>query len=123
MSRKPYQARGVAAKFLLAVAADPTRIWTSAEACEVMGIAVRRLYATMAYPVHHQLVYQARRGGRLVLSGVPFEAEQMVAPVVKEYTPRRQTAVGWLTTEDDPRVPKVVPGWTPPKMVCARLAA
>jgi hypothetical protein len=119
---KPYEPKGTARKLIDAIATDPARVWTTTEACEVMGIHVRKLYATLQNSVKYGLIYQAKRGGRLVISGQPFSAAQLIAPVAK-YVPRAHVAGGWQTDPNDPRIGKVVQGWTPPRMVCVRLEA
>jgi hypothetical protein len=118
---KPYEPKGAIVPFMEAVAANPKRVWTYPEAARVMGLEARRVSATVLHAVQCGYLYRGGKRGSTVLSGTPFAPEYD-----KPVQSRRKVPLcegEWPTTMDDPRVPKVVQGWTPPKMTPPRVAA
>jgi hypothetical protein len=115
--KKPYEPKGAIVPFMEAVGLDPTRAWTYEEAARRMGIERRRVYATVLHAVQCGHLYRGKGDGFTLLSGVPFQPEA-TRPVRA-----RGEESAWPTTMDDPRVPKVVQGWAPPKMTPPRAAA
>lgn len=115
---KPYTPKGIVVPFIEAASAEPSRIWSYPEAAEVMGIIVKKVSATVATAVEAGLLFKGRRLGATVLSAKPFE--NIAPPPRNRHLHLVKMADSWMTTMDDPRVPKVVAGWVPPKMVCVR---
>lgn len=112
-----YMPRGAMAVLLNAMRAEPDRIWTTQDAAAVSGLPYRRVGAHAAYAVSEGVMFRSRAGKFTLYALRPFTdaPKPKPAPVKvmrREWSPR-----------DDYRVPKVVPGWRPPQMVCARLAA
>jgi len=122
MRTKLYEPRGVIVPFIKAVHADPERMWTVAEACRVMGVKSNKVGGSLTYALRNQILYRQKRDGQTVYRGCPFPEGNLDPPAVKTTVVRRiKTTDGeWLTTGDDPRVPKVIPGWKPPQMVASR---
>jgi hypothetical protein len=115
-----YKPKGAIVPFLAAVATDPHGVWTATEAAQVMQIQVRKVSATLKYAVGHGVLYRSEMQGRVVYRGVPFDASAAKTLVTPK--PRRvQRQIGaWAPRADEIRIPQVVPGWLPPKMVCVR---
>jgi hypothetical protein len=116
---KQWVPTGAIVPFMEAVAANPTRQWSYPEIARVMGIPSRRVSATVLHVVERGLLFRGGSHRETLLSGVPFPEP---APLRKS-SDRPQIAEGWVTSQDDIRVQKVVPGWTPPKMIPPRAAA
>lgn len=117
---KPYTPKGVVVPFIEAAKAEPHRIWSYPEAAELMGTIQKKVSATVATAVEAGLLFKGRRLGATVLSASPFE--NVPAPPRNRHLHLIKIADSWTTSMDDPRVPKVVAGWVPPKMVCVREA-
>lgn len=123
MTAKHYQPKGTILPFLAAVSDDPYRVFSVPDAARIMDIPTRAVTATLAYAIKNGVIYRGKDSGGCVLyRGSPFSGQAPVAKPASAAKPRKLSASGWPTTADDIRVPRVVPGWTPPKMVCARLA-
>jgi hypothetical protein len=118
---KPYTPKGIVVPFIEAANAEPHRIWSYPEAAEVMGIIVKKVSATVATAVEAGLLFKGRRLGATVLSAREFE--NVAPPPRNRHLHLIKIADHWTTTMDDPRVPKVVAGWVPPKMNPPRAAA
>jgi hypothetical protein len=118
---KAYAPKGAIVPLMEAVAAKPAKRWTYEEAGNLMGMKSRRVSATVTYAVQAGLLYRGKWNGQTAISGVPFPPEDS-----RQAQPRRKVPLcdgEWPTTHDDPRVPKVVPGWVPPKMNPPRAVA
>lgn len=121
MSRQGgYTPHGRMIPLLAAMEAEPDRTFTGAEAAQIMDCDVRTVTAYVFYAARAGRVFKRVEGKgnkrKLFLRATPFEA-----PAVPVHTMRAKPLRDWITTDEDVRVPKVVPGWTPPKMVCTRL--
>lgn len=116
---KPYIPRGKIVPFIEAVKANPERVWTISQIADVMGLHSRKVGGSLVYAERNGVVFRAKREGRLVYSGRPLPDGEP-PPVPKKKLARRPGCDAWLTTPEDIRVPKVVPGWTPPVMVAPR---
>ena len=108
-----YTPKGRMAEWLAAMRANPGRTWTTAEAAAIMGIDVRRISGYAAYALRCGAIYRSKLGRGVRYSLKPFPDGPKPAP--------KKPAVKQWSPEGDPRVPKVVPGWMPPKMTSARL--
>ena len=116
-----YQPKGHVVPFIEAIKADPHRVWSSSEAAEVMKIQVRRVSATVKYPIAAGLIHKGCVWGAVAYSGMPFATSEQATPGGAKHAKRRKREpVVWTPDPDDLRIPRVVPGWVPPKMVCAR---
>lgn len=125
-----YQPKGRMVTMLAAMKADPERIWTTAECAKVMGCSANKVGTTLLYSLHHRVIYRDRPGRGVRYSLTPFPVE--VPPPPKqdrkgrgrghpEKAPRPPAL--WTPEPGDIRIPRVVPGWVPPKMVCPRAVA
>jgi len=122
---KEYEPRGLIVPFIKAVKAEPERVWTVADAIRITGQRSNKLGGSLTYALRHRIIYRGKRDGLTVYLGVPFPEGNVDPPPLKERYERRirkSAGNGWITTEDDIRVPKVVQGWTPPQMVAPRSA-
>jgi hypothetical protein len=101
---------------------DPMREFSVAEAAEVMRCSTKSVSPLAAWACKSGVMFRRTVERRLFLRGSPYpEAEQKV--MARKHPERVVIRDGWATDPDDPRIGKVVPGWTPPKMVCVRLEA
>lgn len=112
-----YMPRGAMAVLLNAMRAEPDRVWTTHDAAAVFGLPYRRVGAHAAYAVSEGVMFRTKAGKTTLYALRPFTKSAPPKPAPAKVTPQ-----GWKP-EDDYRVPKVVPGWRPPQMVCARLEA
>lgn len=126
---KPYTPRGAIVPFLQAIEADPLREFTSRQAAEIMDCDYRAVASTLEYARRARLVFIRKERGALRIRGTPYrdqEAQDMARAATDKamrLSGRKNGGVGWATRPDDPRIPMVVPGWTPPQMVAPRGAA
>lgn len=120
---KPYTPRGYIVPLIQAAKADPQRIFTVSEAVKLMGVKSRKVGGSLTYALRAGMIFRGKVNGLTAYKGSPFADGGMPPPPVPQKIARIKPASGWETDPDDPRVPKVVPGWTPPKMVCVRQAA
>jgi hypothetical protein len=111
---RPYTPTGVITPLMEAVKDEPTRLWNYQQAAEVMGITASRVSATTLKAVEAGLLFRGPRDGVTHLSGQPFKTSKGL-----KITNIRMRD-DWTTTMEDVRVPKVVAGWVPPRMVCVR---
>ena len=121
-----YEPRGLIVPFIKAVKAEPERIFTVAEAIRITGQRSNKLGGSLTYALRHRILYRGKRDGLTVYRGIPFPEGNIDPPEVKEKYVRRIRKAGsngWITTEEDVRVPKVVQGWVPPRMIAPRSAA
>lgn len=123
--QRAYQPKGRVLLLLPLMRAEPNRVFKADEIARIIKCDSKAVGATMEHPIANGLVYRMKfKGDRAVYyKGSPFDGQEVKAPKVRkrskaEYFVRIQD--GWTTTMDDPRVPKVVAGWVPPKMVCTR---
>jgi hypothetical protein len=120
MNPTPYRPKGKIIPLLQAMAREPDRVWSIPEAARVMSTSTKSVMATCGYALKAGIMYRTVRLGMVVLSSRPFDPCTMKEPSARTLT---LPASNWMTRDDDPRIPRVVPGWTPPKMVCVREAA
>lgn len=126
--KKPYIPKGKAAPFLALIEKDQTREYTSREAAEIMECDHRAVGQFLEHPMRHGLVFSRSNGRLRFWRGQPYREGQVRGePETPNETRVRigtlstvQPRAGWVTSADDVRYQKVVPGWTPPKMVCVR---
>lgn len=121
---KPYAPRGKILPLLAVMKAEPERTFTLPEAGEVMGIHQHKVIAMVTYALRAEIMFRAKNEkGRWVLKGSQFTGLNEPAPAPIQNLGRtlsKHRDNPWRTTEDDIRVPKVVPGWRPPQMVAPR---
>lgn len=122
---KPYTPKGKIVPFLAAVKEDPARTWTAVQVAEAIGGKSHGVVAMLTYALRNEALYRGKDAtGRMVFRGRPFASKAIeplpLPPLVSPKQSRAKTASGWLTSEDDPRVPKVVAGWKPPQMIPPR---
>lgn len=110
--------KGKALPFIEAVAAEPHRIWSVPEAAKIMGCNVHGVCHVLTRALAQGLVFRGKREGVAVFRGTPFPAHEAERP--PPLRNRKPKTGAWTPDPDDLRIPKVVPGWAPPKMVCTR---
>ena len=115
-----YKPKGRMKVWLDAMQADPARVWSSEEAGAVMGVPLRQVSGYANFAVSKGVIYRGERNHRAVYSLNPFAPEE-----AKPFTGMRRVErvkraeIPW-TSHNDPRIPRVVPGWKPPVMVAPR---
>lgn len=118
---KPYTPTGKIVPFIEAMRDDPHRIWTIADIARVMGLQSNKVGGSLLYAERNGIVFRGKRNGLTVFRGVPFEFGGREPPPAKKKPSRIiQITGGWATPPDHIRIPKVIPGWTPPVMVAPR---
>lgn len=122
MKKKQYQPKGRMVILAAAIRAEPTRIWTSRELADVMGISVRKVGGYVTYALGNAVLFRKKEGRFITYSGTPFPGQEP-APALKKRSYAKYKPASQWTPEGDIRIPRVVPGWRPPQMVCVRLAA
>jgi hypothetical protein len=128
--KKPYIPTGKAALMIAEVDKDLTREFTSREASKIMDCDIRAVGASLEYATRNGLIFRRSDGRNCWWRGQPYRESQVRGqPESKNETRVRigtlgsvQPRPGWVTSADDVRCQKVVPGWVPPKMVCVRQA-
>jgi hypothetical protein len=117
-----YQPRGRMLLILEAIAAEPERIFTAAECGQIMNIPTREVGSYLAYAIRARKVFRNGVPRQYVYRGTPFpgvKPDAIKAPKCKVYKSRKVSRT-WEPDPDDIRIPRVVPGWAPPQMVCPR---
>lgn len=123
---KEYAPKGRVLAILPMFAAEPNRVFKSDEISKILGCDLKGVSATLEHPIKNGLVYRMKFPGHRAIhfKGSPFDGQEVKVRERTRARGKRDYAVklqdGWLTSMDDPRVPKVIPNWTPPKMVCVR---
>jgi hypothetical protein len=99
---------------------DPKRLWSPAECAEIMGIKPTHICSFTAYAVQHGVIYRTviRRTAYHSLEKV--EGSQPPARAKNRGGRPPKCKGHYEQPLDDIRIPKVVPGWFPPKMVAPR---
>jgi hypothetical protein len=125
---KEYVPRGLIVPFIEAVKKDPDRSFTVSETLRLVGVKSNKLGGSLTYALRNGVVFRAKIDGKVVYRGKPFDAAVAMNPPPKPPTTiarrlRGKTQDAWTPDLDDIRIPKVVPGWVPPKMVCPRAPA
>lgn len=126
--KKPYVPKGKAALFVAEAEKDLMREYSSREVSEVLGCDVRAVAKMLEYAARNGLIFSRSNGKNRYWRGHPYREGQIrYQPETANETNVRngylncvQPRDGWVTSRDDVRYQKVVPGWTPPKMVCVR---
>lgn len=126
-----YEPRGRVLKLLAVTDADPMREITSSEARGILGCGRAAVVPTVEYAIKHGRLHRRREGRSWVYRGTPYEGARVAEPPI----PRRRNAAKqqrdpnnlkaappppWTPDPEDPRIPRVDPGWKPPRMVCTR---
>lgn len=121
--KTPYEPKGRVCVLLKALRKRPPgTILIAREMAAVMSMEVKGVWATVfnaekAGLLHIGYTEQGTKG----LSLEPFPEDRRAPPLKRvAQEPRRPVPEGWATNPDDPRIGKIVPGWKPPQMVCAR---
>jgi hypothetical protein len=128
VKKTPYVPKGKAAVMVAEVEKDLTREFTSREASQIMQCDIRAVGASLEYATRNGLIFRRSNGKHCWWRGQPYRDSQVRGqPESPNETRVRigtlssvQPRAGWVTSADDVRYQKVVPGWTPPKMVCVR---
>jgi hypothetical protein len=118
-----YKPKGKIIPLLEAIEADRLRVFSVAEAAALMKVPRCAVMAMVAYAIRAGLIFRGKDvAGRAVLRGTAFPAGQaaVLPPFTEAICKPRRKAPGWRPDEDDVRIARVVPGWTPPKMVPPR---
>lgn len=129
--KKPYTPKGKTSLLIAEMEKDLMREFTSREASQIMGCDLRAVGAFLEYSMRHGLVFRRSDGRTAFYRGAPYrEGQERGEKETPNQTKVRngyincvQPVAGWVTSADDVRCQKVVPGWTPPKMVCTRPGA
>lgn len=124
MMKFPYEPKGRAAVLLDEMRKDRARRWTYAEVAKLLDIQPKAVGATVQNSVRAGLIYAGyTEEARMALSVEPFpeHLRQKPKPMGKVRDQARKPPKEWTPDPTDPRIMRVVPGWTPPKMVCVRL--
>lgn len=115
---KDYEPGGKMKLWLAAMRAEPERIWTSEEAAKALKTSINHVHGYSDYAVAKGVIFRTKRRNRVVYGLQPFPDVEQTQPVPRL---KKRAAKGeWRPNPDDLRIPKVVPGWVPPKMVCVR---
>lgn len=114
---KQYTPRGKVTLLLQAMAEDPGRIWSIPEAAEIMECGRTGVLAMVKTALLDGAMYRGKRGGYAVLSPRPFRPTGMGQAERRPITPQ---AIPKWNPQEDARIPRVIPGWAPPRMVCVR---
>jgi hypothetical protein len=117
--KKPYEPRGKIVPLINLAKADPDRIIFTDEACRICGERSNKLGGSLTYALRAEVIFRGKINGKTAYRGRPFDAHAMPPPPLPVKLGRRKGGE-WQPDPDDLRIPKVVPGWTPPKMVCVR---
>lgn len=128
---KPYTPKGKAALFVAEAEKDLMREYTSRQVSEVICCDVRAVSKMLEYAARNGLIFSRSNGRNRYWRGHPYrEGQVRCQPESANQTHIRngnlnciQPRADWMTSRDDVRCQKVVPGWTPPKMVCVREGA
>lgn len=126
-----YEPKGKVAAFLRVVEADLSREFTSREVAQIVGCDPRAVTAMLDYTVKASLIFRRWVGKSAIWRGQPYNPDE-VRREREAKEPRQarnpmkmagQKGKGWQPEPGDPRIPRVVQGWTPPKMVPPRASA
>jgi hypothetical protein len=120
-----YKPKGKVVKFLQALESDRFREFTTLEIAAIMGCDQRAVAASLHYPARNGLVFIRKEGKGLRIRGTAYSDQEKQdaarAATDKAIRARRDHAAPvWTPSSDDLRIPRVVPGWTPPVMVAPR---
>lgn len=126
--KKPYAPKGKAALMVAEVEKDLMREFTSREASKIMDCDLRAVSVTLEYALRNGQIFTRSDGKKRYWRGQPYREGQVryqaetpnESRVRAGYLNTVQPRAGWVTSEEDVRYQKVVPGWAPPKMVCVR---
>jgi hypothetical protein len=99
---------------------NPKRLWSPSECAEVMGIKPRHICSFTAYAVQHGVIYRTVIGRTAYHSLEPGEGCQPPVRAKNRGAKAPKCKGEYVQPLDDIRIPKVVPGWMPPKMVAPR---
>lgn len=116
-----YNPVGPMKRWYEAMKAEPDRIWTTKEISAVLEIAPKRVHGHVSFALSKGAIYRGKRGRWTLYALKDFPPDERHPR--NETEDQRRGALPVWEPENDMRIPKVVAGWTPPKMVCARLAA
>jgi hypothetical protein len=109
-------------RFLAMVEADPLQEFSSREIGDLLCCVQRAVPATLAYAMKAGKLYRRRQGTGMIYRGTPYGVDEFRAPPPQPSKPRNplklkaKPAAQWTPDPGDPRISKVVPGWTPPVM-------
>lgn len=70
-----YEPQGTTKPFIDAVRMEPQRVWSLAEAAQLMDVQQSRVGAWLEYAMRQKAVHRGRRNGQIVYSGTPFPPE------------------------------------------------
>lgn len=122
-----YEPTGKILKLLAAVEAEPMREFHPREVAVIADCDVRAVTAMVEYARRARRIFRRREGRAWMYRGTPYRnREEAALPTGgrrKKQDPMNMRAAEvrkWDPTADDPRIPKVVPGWRPPVMVPPR---
>lgn len=120
---KPYEPKGKVLQLLYAMEEEPGRVWSLPEAARVMETGANGVMALVAYALKAGAMYRGKVMNAVALSPKPFKEGGMdPKPAFRAIAPLPPVGC-WKQALDDPRIPRVVEGWTPPKMVPPRASA
>jgi hypothetical protein len=105
--KQPYQPAGKILPLIAAIQAEPMREFLSSDAAEMMHCDIRAVSATVKPAADAGFLFLRVHLQKLRIRGTPYQE------IKKEHVPE-WTPVG------DIRIPQVVPGWFPPRMVAPR---
>jgi hypothetical protein len=120
-----YTPKGRVTVLLQRMRPEPERIFTSSECARIMDCKQAAVSPTLLYAVKARVVFKRHRGRSCEYCLTEMEGSVVLPPAKRRTKHPEQTQPlqpGWTTDPDDPRIGKVVSGWMPPKMVCARSA-
>jgi len=125
MTTKVYTPKGKIIPFLKEMDRDPERVWTLPEAAVILCIASNGVVPMVTYALRAKRMFRGlNAAGKTILSGRPFPGQSLPVPAPRHNERQRvkkaHLAENWVTTHEDIRVPKVIPGWRPPAMVPPR---
>lgn len=129
--KKPYAATGKAALFIAEAEKDLMREYSSREVAQIIGSDIRAVAKMLEAAARNGLIFTRSDGRNRYWRGQPYRESQVrYQPETPNETNVRngyincvKPVAGWVTSADDVRCQKVVPGWKPPKMVCSRPGA
>lgn len=118
----PYTPRGKIIPLLKLMREDPMREWTAKDVVAVIGGKPQGASPMLEYAVKAEVIHRSKNAdGLMVFRAQPYRASEQVPAEKRLRMPKVNIVNGWATSCDDPRIPRVVPGWVPPRMACVRL--
>jgi hypothetical protein len=100
--------------------AEPARTWTSFELAALIKVRPNEVSAYTLNAIKNAVIFRGKRDGVVRFAATQFpEEERFTGKRVVVTQPPSPIPPMW-NPEGDVRIPQVVPGWKPPRMVAPR---